>query len=74
MSKNATDEHLDKTQDDSLAYAQAQNKERGDDPLDAIKQIRLEQLAVCRLKSAKELQARTEQPQNAENEKTAADD
>ncbi len=44
--------------DDSLAYAQAQEAaEQADDPLAAIKELRLGQLAVCRLKSAEEMQA-----------------
>ncbi len=44
--------------DDSLAYAQAQESaERADDPLAAIKELRLGQLAVCRLRSEEEMQA-----------------
>lgn len=50
--------------DDSLAYAQAQAQaqaqeasEQADDPLAAIKALRLGQLAVCRLKSEGEMQA-----------------
>ena len=44
--------------DDSLAYAQAQEAaEQADDPLAAIKELRLGQLAVCRLKSEEEMQA-----------------
>lgn len=74
MSKRTTNEHLDETEGDSLAYAQAQTKKQSDNPLDAIKNMRLEQLAVCRLKSAEELQARAEQPQNVENEKSVAGD
>ena len=47
--------------DDSLAYAQAQEaSEQADDPLAAIKELRLGQLAVCRLKSEDEMQAMRE--------------
>lgn len=44
-----------------------------DDPLTAIKQMRLEQLAVCRLKSDEEMQAMREVLQSRESE-TALDD
>lgn len=43
--------------DDSLAYAQAQAGGAAEDPLATVKQMRLEQLAVCRLKSKEEMQA-----------------
>ncbi len=43
--------------DDSLAYAKAQGTQPVVDPLAAIKALRLEQLAVCRLKSEDEMQA-----------------
>lgn len=44
--------------DDSLAYEQAQEAAvQVDDPLAAIKALRLGQLAVCRLKSEEEMQA-----------------
>lgn len=44
--------------DDSLAYAHAQEAGvQADDPLAAIKALRLGQLAVCRLKSEEEMQA-----------------
>ena len=48
--------------DDSLAYAQAQEAGvQADDPLAAIKALRLGQLAVCRLKSEEEMQAMRDQ-------------
>ncbi len=48
--------------DDSLAYAQAQKAGvPDDDPLAAIKALRLGQLAVCRLKSEEEMQAMRDQ-------------
>ena len=50
-------EQTEKLTDDSLAYAQAQEaSEQADDPLAAIKELRLGQLAVCRLKSEEEMQ------------------
>ena len=53
--------------DDSLAYAQVQAQEAGvpvDDPLAAVKALRLGQLAVCRLKSEEEMQAMRDQLEN----------
>lgn len=42
--------------DDSLEYQTAQGGLQTDDPLAAIKALRLGQLAVCRLKSEQEMQ------------------
>jgi len=42
--------------DDSLAYEQSQSAMQANDPLAAIKALRLGQLAVCRLKSEQEMQ------------------
>lgn len=52
-------EHQGDTQDmdDLRAYERAQNSEPAEDPLAAVKNMRLQQLAVCRLKSAEEMQA-----------------
>lgn len=50
--------------DDSRAYAQAQAGFPVDDPLAAIKALRLEQLAVCRLKSEKEMQTMRDELEN----------
>ena len=55
--------------DDSLAYAQAQEAaEQADDPLAAIKELRLGQLAVCRLKSEEEMQAMREKLQGQQDD------
>lgn len=42
--------------DDSLAYAESQTELKNTDPLATIKDMRLQQLAVCRLKTAEEIQ------------------
>ena len=52
----ATENNVDQFVDDSVAYADAQQDKRVDDPLAAIKTMRLEQLAVCRLKTLKEIE------------------
>ena len=52
----ATENNLDPLVDDSVAYADAQQDKPVDDPLAAIKTMRLEQLAVCRLKTLKEME------------------
>lgn len=54
----ATENNVDKLIDDSVAYADAQQDKLVDDPLAAIKTMRLEQLAVCRLKNLKETKER----------------
>lgn len=47
-----------KRSDDSAAYEQAQHSGgQAENPLAAIKALRLEQLAVCRFKTAQEMQA-----------------
>ena len=52
------------THEDSLAYArslekaEANNQQESDDPLAAVKDMRLQQLAACRIKTAKELKAK----------------
>lgn len=52
MTDEMKGEHAGLLTDDSLNYAQAQQAgEQPDDPLAAIKELRLRQLAVCRLKS-----------------------
>lgn len=61
MSKQNESDQLD---DDSLAYAQAQTGVQAEDPLVAIKNMRLEQLAQCRLKSAEEMQTMREKLRN----------
>ena len=58
MTDKMKGEHAGLLTDDSLAYAQAQQAgEQPDDPLAAIKALRLGQLAVCRLKAEDEMQA-----------------
>ncbi|WNO59414.1 hypothetical protein [Rheinheimera sp. MMS21-TC3] len=47
----------EKQTDDSLAYENSQTELKAADPLATIKDMRLQQLAVCRLKTAEELQA-----------------
>ncbi|HAB91908.1 MAG TPA: hypothetical protein GX732_10980 [Pseudomonas sp.] len=57
--------------DDILPYEQAQAHIPVEDPLSAIKTMRLEQLAVCRLKSEQEIQAmRAELADNADETST----
>lgn len=51
----------DEQADDSLEYAHAQEKRTSDDPLAAIKDMRLQQLAACRVKAAEEMQAMTDE-------------
>ncbi len=50
--------------DDSLAYEKAQQAKQEDNPLSAITAMRLEQLAVCRLRSKEEMQAMQDQLQS----------
>lgn len=57
--------------DDSLEYEKAQGGLQADDPLAAIKALRLEQLAVCRLKTAQEMQRMRDKTQS--NKDDAAD-
>ena len=58
MTDEMKGEHAGLLTDDSLNYAQAQQAgEQPDDPLAVIKELRLRQLAVCRLKSEDEMQA-----------------
>ena len=51
------------THNDSLAYArslekaEANNQHKSNDPLAAVKDMRLKQLAACRIKTAEELKA-----------------
>ncbi|AZG34395.1 MULTISPECIES: hypothetical protein [Shewanella] len=53
----ATKNNDDNPVDNSFEYAMSQRGNPVDDPLAAIKTMRLEQLAVCRLKAVKEMQA-----------------
>ncbi|HZJ95604.1 MAG TPA: hypothetical protein VFD11_08645 [Thiopseudomonas sp.] len=57
MSESNENGPLDEQADDSLAYEHAQKGKQGDDPLTAIKNMRLQQLAVCRSKSQEEMRA-----------------
>lgn len=56
--------NIDQPSDDSLAYArsleraEASNQQKSDDPLSAVKDMRLQQLAACRIKTAEELKAK----------------
>lgn len=70
MSDEIERETADALSDDSQAYAeaQAQAAQPADDPLAAIKRLRLEQLAVCRLKTEQEMQAMREQLKGKESE------
>ncbi len=56
MTDNIEYEAAEALTDESLAYEQAQAGLPADDPLAAIKALRLSQLAVCRLKSEQEMQ------------------
>jgi hypothetical protein len=49
--------------DDSLEYEKFQAKTVHDDPLAAVKELRLQQLAVCRVKAAVEIQTMTDKLQ-----------
>ena len=51
MSEHSKEGQTVELTDDSLAYEHAQVGVDRDDPLAAIKRMRLEQLAVCRLKA-----------------------
>ncbi len=73
MSEHSKEGQTVELTDDSLAYEHAQVGVDRDDPLAAIKRIRLEQLAVCRLKSEEEMQAMRAALQSAESE-TGMDD
>ncbi|GGP49276.1 hypothetical protein GCM10009347_15430 [Shewanella algicola] len=48
---------VDENVDDSAAYEMSQRGSQIDDPLEAIKAMRLGQLSVCRLKTEHEMQA-----------------
>lgn len=56
--------NTDQPSDDSLAYArsleraEASNHKKSDDPLGAVKDMRLQQLAACRIKTEEELRAK----------------
>lgn len=52
-----TENNVNDSVDDSVAYDDVQRDKPIDDPLAAIKTMRLEQLAVCRLKAEKEMQS-----------------
>ena len=59
---------INKADDDSLAYEKAQQGGiETDDSLAAIKDMRLEQLAVCKLRSEKEMQAMRDKLQTKDN-------
>lgn len=73
MSKKHEGSQADQLLDDSLAYEQAQAGAQTDDPLTAIKNMRLEQLAQCRLKSAEEMQAMREKLKNNASQEGAGD-
>lgn len=68
ISENNDNAPLGEQSDDSLAYLQAQAAEETVDPLTAIKNMRLEQLALCRLKSQEEMRAMRQSSQAAETE------
>ncbi|HHX33942.1 MAG TPA: hypothetical protein GX719_01540 [Gammaproteobacteria bacterium] len=56
------------SEDERLAYEKAQSAVQPDDPLAAIKAMRLSQLAVCRLQSEKEMQAMRDQSECGDTE------
>lgn len=61
----------DESADDSLEYEKAQAEmQSDDDPLAAIKTMRLEQLAVCRLRSEQEMQAMRDKSQLSDDDTT----
>lgn len=71
MSDEIERESADEFIDDSLEYEKAQAEmQSDDDPLAAIKAMRLEQLAVCRLKSEQEMQAMRDKSQLSDDDTT----
>lgn len=67
----ASQDNDDIPTDDSIDYDISLRGHQIEDPLAAIKIMRLEQLAVCRLKASKEMQA---MEYNATNSKVKTDD
>ncbi|MDY7219963.1 hypothetical protein TOI97_10360 [Denitrificimonas sp. JX-1] len=72
--KQRVGESEDKAQDDSRIYEQTHMNQQIDDPLVAIRQMRLEQLAVCHIKSHDEMQAMREQHLKKEGEQAVEED
>ncbi|MFQ3228924.1 hypothetical protein [Reinekea sp.] len=54
------DKSTNEPTDDSLEYEKFQAKSVHEDPLAAVKELRLQQLAVCRVKAAEEIQTMTD--------------
>ncbi len=56
--------NIDQPSDDSLAYARSlekaevNNQKKSNDPLAAVKEMRLQQLAACSIKTQKELKVK----------------
>ena len=67
---------IDQPSDDSLAYArsleraEANNQKKSDDPLAAVKDMRLQQLAACRIKTADELKTKMDKREMEKEQKT----
>lgn len=69
-SKSSKDDQVAASSDDSLVYEQTPVGVQMDDPLAAIKAMRLEQLAMCRLKTAQEMQAMRNKLENSQGDGT----
>lgn len=67
---------IDQPSDDSLAYArsleraEANNQKKSDDPLAAVKDMRLQQLAACRIKTADKLKTKMDKREMEKEQKT----
>lgn len=58
--------------DERSAYQQAQAAGARDNPLEAIKKMRLKQLAACRLSSEKEMQLRRHKRDSSDSDEEVA--
>ncbi|RTE66505.1 hypothetical protein EH243_07880 [Amphritea opalescens] len=65
-----TKKNVDHVVDDDIEYDETQRDNPIEDPLAAIKNMRLEQLAVCRLKSMEEMQAMTGEPIDSKSKRS----
>ncbi|HZJ92067.1 MAG TPA: hypothetical protein VFD09_03185 [Thiopseudomonas sp.] len=73
MNDKIKHEQAETLSDDSLAYEQAQAASvQADDPLAAIKALRLGQLAVCRLRSEQEMQTMRDELESGSTDKDVA--
>ena len=70
----SVDDNMDEIVDDSVAYDMSQRGRQSEDPLEAIKAMRLGQLAVCRLKTEQEMQAIVSKNTKAVSQNVKTDD